>query len=149
MSKSIVNSNYLEFAKRLTNTAGDDYTILGPGAIMAAVFNDMLKPILLVESFKRGFMQVHEVIGRLDSDVSLRKDIYEFGIDQLFGPKGLIERHPMIAPKGGKVGRLFMRNDLPASYFEMITLSAYKQVIIDRHKKLIKRSKAAMIQLIP
>lgn len=139
LPKSIVNSNYIEFAKRLVNTAGDDYSILGPGAITATAKNDMLKPLLLYESFKRGLIEARDVTGKLQS-LRRQSDLIDFGINQLFGPKGLITKDPVIAPKGGKVGGLYM-SQIPASYWQFITMSAYKQIVIDRHTKMVEECK--------
>lgn len=65
--KSLINSTYAEFAKTLMNMNGEDYSILGPGAITASIQNPMLKSLLLFESFKRGFLDRSRVSNKLFS----------------------------------------------------------------------------------
>lgn len=137
--KSIVDSNFIEFAKKLISHAGDDFSILGPGAITASIQNPVLKPMLVYESYKRNFLTARIASSKLLKAFGDKPNVLSFGLNQLFGPKGLISRDPVIAPYGGKVGSLYMKH-IPDSYGELITKGAYMQICINRHRKAVKDS---------
>jgi hypothetical protein len=55
--KSIQDSSYIEFAKRLINVeTGDDYSVLGPGLILNCIRNKAFRVLLLREAFQRGLL---------------------------------------------------------------------------------------------
>jgi hypothetical protein len=137
--KSIVDSSFIEFAKKLISHAGEDFSILGPGAITASIQNPVLKPMLVFESYKRNFLTARIASSKLLKAFGDKPNVLSFGLNQLFGPKGLISRDPVIAPYGGKVGSLYMKH-IPDSYGELITKGAYMQICINRHKKAVKDS---------
>jgi hypothetical protein len=56
-AKSIKDSSYVEFAKRLVNVStGEDYSVLGPGLILNCIRNKAFRVLLLRESFERGLL---------------------------------------------------------------------------------------------
>lgn len=57
IAKSIVSNEYYEFAKRVLSQDGSDYSVIGPGLILASVRNKYLSALLLYEVFKRDFIK--------------------------------------------------------------------------------------------
>jgi len=53
MAKSIISSEFVEFAKRIRTLKGEDYSILGPGLIMSAVRNRYLSAVVLADSLRK------------------------------------------------------------------------------------------------
>jgi hypothetical protein len=54
LAKSIVSSEFIEFAKRVRTLKGEDYSIIGPGLIMSAVRNRFLSSVVLADALRKG-----------------------------------------------------------------------------------------------
>lgn len=57
LAKSIVSNEYLEFAKKVITLDGLDFSVIGPGLILASVRNKYLSALVLFEAFKRDFIK--------------------------------------------------------------------------------------------
>lgn len=53
LSKTIISSDFVEFAKRLRHLSGLDYSVIGPGLVLAAVRNRILAINLFAEVLLR------------------------------------------------------------------------------------------------
>lgn len=86
LSKSIVKSYYIEFAKKLFNMqTGELDAVLGPKLILNSISNKLLKVTLLHDSYLRGIFTTSGLIEKLHK-ISKRKDDFMFGHYLLFGP---------------------------------------------------------------
>lgn len=57
LGKSIINSNFIEFAKRLFNSiTGEVDVILGPKLVIQAIQNNFFKITLIHECYKRDYI---------------------------------------------------------------------------------------------
>lgn len=101
LSKSISSSNFVEFAKKISSSDGDDYSVIGPGLILTVIKNRMLYGLLVVEAYQRAFISKSEAFSKLITLKGLSPDIVDFGIYSLFGPGGLIDRDQEAALDSG------------------------------------------------
>jgi hypothetical protein len=112
MAKSIISSEFVEFAKRIRTLKGEDYSILGPGLIMSAVRNRYLSAVVLADSLRKDLVswtvapqvlletpgremkrvrKTNHLKGKPSSRyVITNRTLLDFGCWVLFGPKGLI-----------------------------------------------------------
>jgi hypothetical protein len=91
LGKSIVSNQYVEFAKKVLSITGEDYSVIGPGLILACVRNKYLTAMLLYESYKRDFIKEWEIPRKLYTLQSLLGiKVYNVGRQFLFGFKGLV-----------------------------------------------------------
>lgn len=56
LSKSIISSEFVEFAKRVRTLRGEDFSIVGPGLIQSAVRNRYLSAVVLADSLRKGLL---------------------------------------------------------------------------------------------
>jgi ribosomal protein S13 len=57
LAKSICSNEFIEFAKRVRTLKGEDYSIIGPGLIMAAVRNRFLSAVALADSIRKDLIR--------------------------------------------------------------------------------------------
>jgi len=57
MAKSIVSNEFIEFAKRVRTLKGEDFSIIGPGLIMASVRNRFLSAVVLADSIRKDIVR--------------------------------------------------------------------------------------------
>jgi hypothetical protein len=57
LAKSIVSKEFIEFAKRVRTLKGEDYSIIGPGLIMAAVRNRFLSAVVLADAIRKDIIR--------------------------------------------------------------------------------------------
>jgi len=145
ISKSFVASSYLEFAKRLVNLDGDDYSILGPGLIVASCHNPGLLPLLLAEAFERKLVEFRDVAYKLSLKLGNKPNLLDFGLHALTGPKGLIVVNAEVAPRGGMTANYF--NDLPKEAKRLLLYGALCSLIKKRHTKAVKDAKQRIEEL--
>lgn len=132
LSKSIIKSNYIEFAKKLFNmNTGELDAVLGPKLILNSIPNKLLKVTLLHDSYLRGIFTTSGLIEKLHK-ISKRKEDFMFGHYLLFGPWGLIskDRHSALS---GVVNRQYW-SDLPASTVFFSLYEALGQILLKRWK---------------
>jgi hypothetical protein len=87
LPKSLVSSNFIEFAKRLVDIKENmDFSVLGPGLILASIRNRFLIPLLISEVYKLSLINIPDAVNLLKSFSS---DL-SFGLFALFGINGLI-----------------------------------------------------------
>lgn len=56
-AKSIISSEFIEFAKRVRTLKGEDFSIIGPGLIMAAVRNRFLSAVVLADAIRKDIVR--------------------------------------------------------------------------------------------
>jgi hypothetical protein len=57
MAKSIVSNEFIEFAKRVRTLKGEDFSIIGPGLLMAAVRNRYLSAVALADAIRKDIIR--------------------------------------------------------------------------------------------
>jgi hypothetical protein len=96
LPKSIKSENFLEFAKRLISSDGDDFSIVGPGLILSCIkIRDMIG-LLVAESYKKGFVNnIPDTIQLLDRLTIWKPSLRPFGLFSLLGLRGalLVSNH--------------------------------------------------------
>lgn len=120
MAKSIVSNEFIEFAKRVRTIKGEDFSIIGPGLIMASVRNRFLSAVALADSIRKDIVRwtaapkvflempgrTKHIRGRGKRDTKPFDTVrgpLDYGSWVLFGPKGLISRNLSFALKEGSV----------------------------------------------
>jgi hypothetical protein len=122
LAKSIVSNEFIEFAKRVRTLKGEDYSIIGPGLIMAAVRNRFLSAVALADSIRKDIVRwtaapkvFLEMPGRTKRFRGKAKELanpgpfsvvrgpLDYGSWVLFGPKGLLSRNLSFALSEGSV----------------------------------------------
>lgn len=160
LAKSIVSNKYIEFAKKITTSSGEDYSILGPGQLLTVVRNRSVYGLALADAYSKGLMLESETRQRLslalsdpdehflerDLVVKKKKRALEFGTYMLFGPKGLILR--------GTGGRTEKWDDLSLPMdrshldaFLCCFVIAIQKIALAKHRKLIRDSREALYGL--
>jgi hypothetical protein len=56
-AKSIISKEFIEFAKRVRTLKGEDYSIIGPGLIQAAVRNRFLSAVVLADAIRKDIIR--------------------------------------------------------------------------------------------
>jgi hypothetical protein len=56
-AKSIISNEFIEFAKRVRTLKGEDFSIIGPGLIMAAVRNRFLSAVVLADAIRKDIIR--------------------------------------------------------------------------------------------
>jgi hypothetical protein len=119
-AKSIISKEFVEFAKRVRTLKGEDFSIIGPGLIMAAVRNRFLSAVVLADAIRKDiirwttapkvFLEMpgrnRRIRGRSKGDTKpfdVVRSPLDYGSWVLFGPKGLISRNLSFALAEGSV----------------------------------------------
>lgn len=86
LEKSLVNSNFIEFAKKLFDKqTGTLDAVLGPKLVLKSIQNKLLKVTLLHDSYKRSILTKRDLFEKLSSRPS-KEGLLSFGHYLLFGP---------------------------------------------------------------
>jgi hypothetical protein len=101
LPKSIISLRFVEFAKRLFDTEGNDYSPIGPGLLLSAVRNSDLHGLFLAELIKRKLMDIPAALKYLTSRRSKSDVLASFGIFVLFGLRGLVSVNHHVASNDG------------------------------------------------
>jgi len=130
-AKSIVNSHFVEFAKKLIDKRTNSLdAIIGPKLILKSIQNKYLRIQILNEAYTRGMITKADILNSLRT---ISSDCLDFGHYILFGPKGTIKRDANYALYSGLIGGLFQPSlSVPSTYNN--TYEAFAQVIIKRHR---------------
>jgi hypothetical protein len=93
LSKSIEDSSFIEFAKRLIHPSGD-YSVIGPGLILNSLLRKPMLVTVLAEVRKRAHLDDWALRVKIESLKEKRIPLLsDFGLHALFGPFGLIEKN--------------------------------------------------------
>ena len=101
LAKSIISKDYIEFAKRVFDTEGNDWSPLGPGLILSAVRNKDLEGLYLAELLKRGLTSIPSTLKYLVRPRKSSMALASFGIFILFGLRGLYSINHQVASNDG------------------------------------------------
>lgn len=86
VAKSLPNSNFIEFAKKLFNkTTGDLDAVIGPRLILRSIQNRLLKVTVLHDSYKRRLIDSPGLFEKLCFGPS-KEGAFSFGHYLLYGP---------------------------------------------------------------
>lgn len=86
LEKSIINSNYIEFAKKLFDKrTGVLDACLGPKLVIRSIANKLLKVTILHDSYKRSILTKRDLFEKLNCG-SPKEGLFSFGHYLLFGP---------------------------------------------------------------
>jgi len=102
LAKTIISKDFVEFAKRLRHLSGLDYSVIGPGLVLAAVRNRLLGIHLFAEVLMRGLTDKWNSPRRLQALPNLTSEMFAFGLLTLFGSCGVVDKIHAIAPESGK-----------------------------------------------
>lgn len=102
-AKSIISKDYVEFAKKLRTIEGADYSVIGPGLILAAVRNRLYGFFVFADVLLKGLADRWDAPRRLEEMPLIKETDLAFGFMALFGVNGLVDKIHMFAPQSGKV----------------------------------------------
>lgn len=101
LPKSMISVEFMEFAKRMINICGEDFSILGPGLILSVIKNRSLSGLLVTESFLKGFVDsIPDAVRLLERLCASSSDAlsFPFGLYSLFGLTGtLVGNHDAVS----------------------------------------------------
>lgn len=125
LPKSIIHNEFVEFAKRVKQRNGLDYSIIGPGLIMSAVRERWLAVIVLCDAVYKHITDELDIPQLLEKVPGLLKDkeFPQFGVLALYGPNGLLSSNLTYGLDAGKVRVLL--NDKRERLFSGIKFSAF------------------------
>lgn len=89
LPKSIISSEFIEFAKKLV-TSSLDYSVIGPKLILACTKDKRLFPLFVSDPINKGLLGNKSFPQVISNKFSYNKKIFEFSLYSLYGPTGLV-----------------------------------------------------------
>ncbi|QKI79963.1 RNA-dependent RNA polymerase [Erysiphe necator associated mitovirus 15] len=131
-AKSLTNSGFIEFAKKLFDkNLGYMDACLGPKLVLKSIQTRLLKVTLLHDSYKRAIYNTRDLFMKLSSNP--KDGIMSFGFYLLFGPWGLVEPSPNSALSNGVIRRQY-RHDLSDREIFFNMYEALGQILLRRYR---------------
>jgi hypothetical protein len=101
LPKSIISKDYIEFAKRVFDINGQDWSPVGPGLLLSAVRNNDLEGLFLADLLKRDLLDIPASLKYLVRPRRSSEALASFGIFVLFGLRGLHSVNHQVASNEG------------------------------------------------
>jgi len=146
LSKSILESSYIEFAKKLSGPKGEDFSILGPGLILQALQNKLLRILLLVQVYERDLSSPDTLVRKVTDIAGKSSDISAFGLNLLLGARGVISKDSSFVLFSRIVGGLYLPS-IPREVHELISHDAFGSLWRDERKASIRLSEKELNRL--
>jgi len=142
LPKSIISSNFIEFAKRFIDIKeNNDFTTLGPGLILASIRNRFLIPLLISESFKRKLINIPESVNILKS---FKLD-FNFGLFALFGINGLILKdHKAHSNEGVLWLKDIYNSGVPLTALQYSLYNALVSTLMKKHQSAVQKATSSL-----
>ncbi|UBZ25884.1 RNA-dependent RNA polymerase [Fusarium mangiferae mitovirus 5] len=102
LSKSMISTNFVEFAKRVISKEGKFWSPIGPGILLNLVRDPLTLPVAINEFINFGILTVSESLELINKSFSNKKKYdLSFVLFCLFGPRGLVNRNHHVALSSG------------------------------------------------